>query len=130
MSIFEQASREKIRFAMAKGLISTEDLWELKLEDLDNIARGLSKMIRESSQDESFIRKTTASSKNFKILELKFDVVKHIIDVKLEERDKKALAAERAAKRAQLLELIGKKEVTALEGKSIEELKRELAELD
>jgi len=125
-NIFEQASRLKIRFATGRGTISTEDLWDLKLEDLDTIAKSLYKSVKEGGE-ESFIKKRTTVNEK---LELGFELVKHVIDAKLEEADKKKLAKERAEKRAQLIELIGKKEITALEGKSIEELKAELAGLD
>lgn len=46
MSIFEQASREKVRFQTQVGQVSVEDLWELPLSskankpNLDDIAKG------------------------------------------------------------------------------------------
>lgn len=126
MNLFEKATREKFRFLTGKGNISTEDLWDLKLEDLDRIAKGLNREIK-AGDEESFIHKRTTANT---LLSDKFEIVKHVISVKLEEADKKLLAKERAAKRAQLIELIGKKEITALEGKSIEDLKTELASLD
>ena len=126
MNLFEKSSKEKFRFLTAKGVISTEDLWDLKLEDLDKIAKSLNKEIK-AGDEESFIHKRTSANT---LLTDKFEVVKHVISVRLEEADKRLLAKERAAKRAQLIELIGKKEITALEGKSIEDLKTELASLD
>lgn len=130
MNIFEQASKEKLRFTMTKGSISTEDLWDLKLEDLDIIAQTLNKQIRDSRENESFIRSTSTKSKALVAWELAFEIVKRVIEVKLEEKERKALAAEKAAKRAQLIELIGKKELTALESQSVDDLKKQLAELD
>lgn len=128
MNIFEAASRKKLRFSGlgTKGTMSTEDLWELKLEDLDTLARSYNRAIKDLDE-ESFI--TKRSTVNIE-LTLRFEIVKHIITVKLEEAEKKKLAKERAEKRAQLIELIGKKELTALESKSIEELRGELAQLD
>lgn len=130
MSIFELASREKIRFNVSKGVITTEDLWELNLESLDTIAKGLNREIRDSREDESFINARSTRTKAFATAELKFEVVKRVIEVKLEEKEKKAIALEKSQKRAQLIELIGKKELTALEGQSVEDLKKALAELD
>lgn len=128
MNIFEAASRRKLKFSGAgiSGVISTEDLWDLKLETLDTIARAYNKSIKDLDE-ESFITKKSTSNVE---LNLKFEIVKHVIDVKLEEQEKKKLAKQRAEKRAQLIELIGKKELSALEGKSIEDLKLELAGLD
>jgi len=126
MNLFAEASREKYRFGTAKGLVNTEDLWELKLEDLDKIAKDLSRQIK-AGEEESFIKKRTTANT---LVNNKFELVKEIINVRLEEAERKLLAKERAAKRAQLIELIGKKEISALEGKSIEELKAELAGMD
>jgi len=129
MSIFEKASKAKLRFAVTQGVLNTEDLWGLKLEDLDKMAVALRKQVKES-EEESFIKTTSSKSVIVEETELKFEIVKHIIGVKLAEKDARALAAEKRAKRAQLIELIGKKELTKLESRSIEELKKELSELD
>jgi len=129
MSIFEKASKAKLRFAVTQGVLNTEDLWGLKLEDLDKMAVALRKQVKES-EEESFIKTTSSKSVIVEETELKFEIVKHIIGVKLAEKDARALAAEKRAKRAQLIELIGKKELTKLESRSIEDLKKELSELD
>ena len=129
MSIFEQASKAKLRFLITKGVVTTEDLWDLKLEDLDKMAISLRKQVKEC-EEESFIKTTNSKSIVTKETELKFEIVKHIIDVKLAEKESRVLAAEKRAKRAQLIELIGKKELTKLEARSIEDLKKELSELD
>lgn len=126
MNIFEQASREKTRFVVAKGNLSTEDLWDLSLESLDTIARGLNKQLKDLDEESFIAKKSTASTK----LNLQFEIAKHIINVKLAEADRKKLLKDRAEKRAQLKELIEKKIRNAQEEKSIEELEKELAELD
>lgn len=127
MNLFEQASRDRWRFTgSTNGVMNVEDLWILKLEDLNKIAQRLNKEIKDSGE-ESFITKRTTVNKT---LEGKFELVKHIIGVKLEEKEKKALAIERAEKRAKLIALIGEKEHTELSNKSIEDLKKELASLD
>ncbi len=123
--IFEKASREQLRYKVSNGTITTEDLWDVSLEFLDKLAKSLNKEIKEA-EEESFIKaKTTAN----KTLDLKFEVVKHIITIKLEEQEAKKARAEKAAKKAQLLELIGRKEVASLENKTIDELKAELEAL-
>lgn len=121
-NLFEQASRAQLRFTLPKGVITTEDLWSLRLEDLDTLAKKLNKEIKDSNE-ESFI--TTRSTANKK-LELAFEIVKHVINVRLAENEKRAKSAENAAKRAKLLELIAEKEDENTKGKSIEELKAEL----
>lgn len=123
--MFEKGIRQKLRFKLANGIISIEDLYDLKLEDLDRLAISLNKEIKESS-GESFIKAKTSTNET---LELKFEIVKHVIDVKLLEKENKAKALEKQQKREQIEELIGRKELSALESKSLEELRKELAEL-
>ena len=126
MNLFQEASRKKYRFGGTKGTVNTEDLWELKLEDLNTIAKDLNRQIKAGDEENFISKRSTANTE----LSNKFELVKEVIAIRLEELEKKALAKERAAKRQQLIELIGKKEINALEGKTIEELKAELAELD
>ena len=123
MELFATATRNKVRFASVKGLLSTEDLWTLTLEQLDVIAKDLNKELKET--EVSFI----SSTKTNEILQLKFDVVKFIIDVKLAEKEEKKLKAEKLAKKNQLLELINNKENEKLQSLSLDELKKQLEQL-
>ena len=123
--MFEKASRLKLRFKTSVGLITVEDLWDLSLQQLDSLAKSLNKQVKEDAE-ESFI---TVKSKANTVLELSFEIVKHVIKVKLEEAEAKKNAAEKKAKKAQLMELISQKQNEALSAKSIEELKAELESL-
>lgn len=98
--MFEKASRMKLRFNTQRGVLSVEDLWDLPLIQLDNIAIALNKKLQES-KTESFIKTRTKDTTE---LELKFNIAKHIIDVKLQDAE--------------------------LEGKSLEELAKELEALN
>jgi len=132
-SMFEQASRFKLRFDTTRGSLSTEDLWDLPLTsttgtrvNLDAIAVDLSKQMRDTAEVVSFV--TPAATDAAKTaLQLKFDLVKYVIGVKIAERDKKQAAADRREKKQRILELIAKKEDETLGTKSVEEL-RALAE--
>lgn len=121
MNIFEKATRIRLRFETSRGTLNTEDLWKLILTELDKLAIALNKQLKEASE-ESFIKTKT---NNTVLLELRFDIVKHIIDTLLAENEEK-----KKAKRDQLLDLIAKKENQELEGKSLEELKSELSKLE
>lgn len=129
--IFEQATRLKLRYETHRGVLSVEDLWDLDLISstkkvtLDSLAVTLYKEIK-SSDEVSFV---SDNSKKNDILQLKFDVVKHILDIKLEEKNQAKIAAERAQKKRKLLELISEKENEAFSNQSIEELRKQLAEL-
>ncbi len=126
MNNFEKATRLRLRFETSRGNLNVEDLWRLPLAELDKLAIALNKQLKESSE-ESFIK---AKSKDNKLLELRFDIVKHIIETLLSEDEERKKAADKRAKREQLLELIAKKKNQELEGKSLEELEAELTKLE
>jgi len=131
MSIFEKATRQKLRFETQQGTLSVEDLWGLPLTsqtnkaNLDQIARELFQKLK-SGQDVSFVdtaKKTDATT------QLKFDVVKYIIDVRLAENEAKNQASAKAEQRERLQEIISRKQDRALEGASLEDLQAQLAAL-
>ena len=122
--MFERASRLRLRFETPRGLLSVEDLWLLPLEskisnpNLDDIARFYFRQL-ESKENVSFVRK---EDKTDETTQLQFDVVKYVIDVRLEEADKAKKEADTAARKQKLLAIIADKEDEGLKGKSIEEL--------
>jgi hypothetical protein len=126
VNIFEAATRQKLRFTTNRGQISVEDLWDLSLEELDNVAKSANKQVKESSE-ESFIQKQSTADKK---LSLRLDVVVSIINTKLEEQEKRKAAADRKVKRDQIMELISQKETTALGNKSLAALRAELDKLE
>lgn len=118
--MFDQATRLKLRFESTKGLLSVEQVWDLNLNSLNELAKSLSRQVKAAGDDEeNFIgAKSTVDSQ----LQLRFDIVKHIIAVKLKERDDSATAAERKANNQVILDLIQRKKQQELENKSVEEL--------
>ena len=132
MSIFQQASRAKLRFATQLGQLSTEDLWELPLTSakgvsLKSIATDLQKQITAQPMKELDFFELSEATDN--TLQLRFDIVKHIVTTRVaESRDKSAEAA-KETKRAQLQALINEKLQDELKGKSVAELQAELDSL-
>lgn len=126
MSDFIKASRIKLRFATNKGELSVEDLWDLSLESLDQIAVNVDKQI-ETSGTKSFIGKR--NTKNAE-LELALEILKYVIEVKLQEKEAKAKRAERNAQLAQLKELANAKAGEELQGKSREEILQMIADME
>lgn len=124
--MFEQASRMKLRFATAKGELTTEDLWALPLTsqtgklNLDDIARGLFAELKDSKEI-SFV---TPAVSNDKVTQLKFDIVKHVIGIRIKERDEAAAAAKNAERKQQILQIIAAKENEALSATSLDELRK------
>lgn len=122
--MFQKASREKLRFDTGKGQLSVEDLWDLPListtgrPNLDSIAQELNKQLK-TSDTVSFVN---PSKKTNNTVQLKFDIVKHIIDVRLAENNARLQATEKAERKEKLRKLINAKEEEDLQGKTREEL--------
>lgn len=120
-NLFEQAVRQKLRFESSAGLLSVEDLWSLPLEsankpNLDAIAVELNRQLK--GTDESFV----STGKKNKVLDLKFEIVKYIIEVRVAENNAILEESARLAKRTKLAELIARKQDQSLENMSLEEL--------
>lgn len=124
MSIFERATRNKIRFVSNKGLLSTEDLFDLSLTSLDNIAKSVNKQIKVESEESFIEQKSRASSE----LELQLDILKFIIADKLATQEANRKRAETNAKKSQIEEIILRKKSKELEDLPVEELEKMLAE--
>lgn len=128
--LFAKATRDKVKFVTVKGEISIEDLWDLPLTsekgfDLDSIARKIAKELKDSTE-ESFVKPSTKGSS---LLELKLEVLKHIIKVKMEENEARKNLAEKKAKKEKLMEILAKKEDASLEALTPEEIRKQLEEL-
>ncbi|UPW36055.1 hypothetical protein T751_00110 [Klebsiella phage T751] len=119
--MFDKATRLKLRFSSAKGDLSVEQVWDLGLTSLNEMAKGLSRELKAATiDDEDFIGNNT--SVDTQLLQLRFDIVKSIINTKLKERDDSLSAAEKREHNQAILELIKKKQQEELAGKSVEEL--------
>lgn len=129
--MFEKASRMKLRFATNRGELTVEDLWLLPLTsdtgklNLDAIACDLHKQLRNDA-DVSFVN---PEKKSDAVIQLKFDIVKHVIEVLLEESKAKAVQADMKQRRDKLLRILADKEDEALLSKTPEQLREELAKL-
>lgn len=128
--MFQQAARLKLRFPTTRGSISTEDLWDLpltsiKAPNLDNIAIALNKELIESN-NESFVVNTIKTSVE---TQLRFDIVKHVIGVRIQENLEKSLTREKADKKKEILALIAEKQKDALGDQSIAALTAMLKDL-
>lgn len=133
MNLFEIAAREAFRFQSSKGLITTEQLWDLPLQsksgfDLDSVAKGINAQIK-TMAEESFVP-TVRTNPLRAVLEQQLEIIKHIIGVKHAEAEAKVQAASRKAEREKLLAMLEKKQDAALEGMSVEDIKARLAALD
>ena len=117
--MYKEALQKKLRFKTNKGMISTEDLFDLSLQNLNTLAIMLDKKISEAPK-KSFIEELPAEENDD---ELRFSIVKDIINIKLKAGKDSIDKAQVKARNKRIAELIAKKEDEALENKSIEELR-------
>ena len=131
MSIFEKATRQRLRFKTKKGLVSVEDLWSLPLSSttgndcLDSLAVEISKRLRNTEMI-SFVNASTPKSIEDT---LRLDILKHIIGVRLEEAAANKKQRENKARREQLLNIKAQREMSAMMEMSREDLEAEIAKL-
>lgn len=122
--MFQKATRKKIRFESPQGLLSVEDLWDLPLTatrgaNLDDIAKGLFRQVKEA-EIVSFVNKTNPDDTT----QLKFDLVKHIIEVRLADAQLAADAKANKEKKQNILAIIAQKENEHLAGSSLDDLRK------
>lgn len=122
--MFIKASREKMRFSY-KGILMVEDLWDLPVTELDKIYKNLNAKAKESAEESLLSESTEDETLNTQI-----EIIKYIVSVKLEERDKAKKAKERKEQKEKIMSIIASKQDEALQGKSIDELTKLLDELD
>lgn len=124
-NLFESATRSKMRFPF-KGMISVEDLWDLSLTNLDSVFKSLNAEVKKF-EEESLLH---TKSKEDEEISNKIEIVKYIVNVKLNEKKKRENDIKNAETRQKLLEIKAKRQNVALENMSDEELDKALAELE
>ena len=122
MENFKLASQQKLRFQTKKGLLSTEQLWDLSLEEMDALAVSL-EAEHEQSGKKSFLVKKSVKDKTAK---LRLDVVLDILTTKVEEEQARTEAKEIKEHNNKIIALIEEKKDESLKGKSIRQLQEML----
>lgn len=129
--LFLTATREAWRFPSVKGQLSVEQLWQLPLInnrdkfDLDGVAKLVNADVKQQSE-ESFVTPTKTDNTP----RLKLDLVRYIIQVKLDERTATANALAKAEERKKIMDILDRKTDAALEATSVEDLKARLKQLE
>ena len=124
-NLFEIATRNRYRFNY-KGVMTVEDLWSLRVEDLDAIFKMLNRQ-KKTSDEDSLLATKSAEDQD---LANKIDIVRYIVSVKLAEAAERVSAAEKKAQRDKIMEIVAKKKDKALEDMGIEDLMKKLEELN
>lgn len=124
-NLFEIATRNRYRFNY-KGVMTVEDLWSLRVEDLDAIFKMLNRQ-KKTADEDSLLATKSAKDQD---LANKIDIVRYIVSVKLAEAAERVSAAEKKAQRDKIMEIVAKKKDKALEDMGIEDLMKKLEELN
>lgn len=127
-NIFELAARGKIRFASKRfASLSVEDLFDLSLPELDEIAKGINRSIN-SEKEESFLSQNKNAVR--KDLELRLEIVKYVISVLENERAVREANKRKANERQKLINALAAAEEREFQQKTPEQLRAELAAMD
>ena len=111
--------RAAIRFEY-RGIITVEDLWDLSLNELDELFRSINGELKVQGGDGLIKDNTmTAHTKN---LQLQADLVRFVFEDKTADANAAKAAAVLKEKKKRILEIIAKKQDDALADKSIGEL--------
>ena len=122
--LFVTATKNHYRYPY-KGLISTEDLWDLSPQALDGIFKTINAQLKKTGE-ESLLK---TECKGVVMMKNMIEIIKYILDDKLEEQAQREREAANAAKRQRIMEVIASKEDEALRDMPVEDLTKMLDEL-
>ena len=123
-NLFELAARCKYRFPY-RGQITIEDLWDLRLTDLDSVFKTLNAEVKKASEESLLEPKTKEDEE----LTDKIAIIRHIVSVKLEEQKIRENEKANREKKQKLLAIKARREEAALENISDEQLNKMINEL-
>lgn len=120
--MYKEASKQKLRFSTAKGTLTAEQLWDLSLTDLDELAVALETEHKESGKKSFLVTKSVKD----KTAKLRFDIVLDVLSTKVEESEAAKTAKDNKEHNQKILGLIADKQDESLKGKSIKDLEKML----
>lgn len=123
-NIFEYATRHALRFPY-KGSQSVEDLWVMPVTELDKVYKTLNKQVKQSEEESLLSTKSSIDTE----LEVQIAIVKHIVSVKLAEKEAVEKASAKKAQKQKIMSIIATKQDEALQNSSIDDLKKMLDKL-
>ena len=122
-NIYKFAAEHALRYPY-KGSITTEDLFNLTVRQLDEIHIALKRQVRKNN-DESLLAATDKTDEDIE-LEVKIAIVKDIFNSKQEQAKLRRDALEKQKYNQKIAGIIAEKEDAALRNKSVDELKEML----
>lgn len=122
--IYKQALMTGLRFQTTKGVLSTEDLMSLSINQLDAVYSQLS-----DEKDKRPRRSLLATKDATDSLDLQIAIVTDIVETKLTEQQAKQDAKNKASQRQTILAVLASKQQSDLESKTPAELQAMLEAL-
>ena len=123
MDILEKAIRLKLRFNF-KGMLTVEDLWDLKLNELDMIYRELNQQ-KKLQESESLLTNNLIND----IVNLQIEIIKYVVEQKQAEQLAEQTKIEKQQQKQKILEILSRKQEDDLQNKSTEDLLKMLENL-
>lgn len=125
---FITATRNKIRYTSVRGELSTEQLWDVPLRskdgfDLNAVAKAANATLK-ALTEESFV--ATERTPTVVTAELRLEIVKYVIQVRLDEEEAAKTRAENKIERDKLLAILAEKQAGKLSELSERELQKRI----
>ena len=114
---FEKASRMGLTVQTSYGMADMTALWDCELDELNRVAVRLHKEIEEAGSM-NFLNKSSVPTKT----KLSFEIVKYMIETRLEEVDNRKTAATKKIMREKIALAIDAKKDADLSSMSVEDL--------
>jgi hypothetical protein len=131
-NLFEYATRNKLRFASKRGEITVEQLWDVPLRsndefNLNEVAKVANKAWKDATE-ESFVE-TKRTEKHVR-LQATLDVVKAVIQYKMDAEEAAAKRAAAKVEREQLYKVLAEKQEGKLSSLTEKQIRDRIEKLD
>lgn len=127
-TLFQMAAQFKFRYPY-KGMITTEDLYDLTPTQLDVVYKNLNKELKTIDGDSLIASRAADEGVAANELKNKIEIVKCIFNEKQAAADLARTAAENAEKKRHILDILAQKQDDSLKNMSEDDLRKMLSEL-
>ena len=115
--MYKRALKRGLRIRTPVGNVAVEDLFNLSLKQLDQVAMGLRRQIKGSEEETLFDKKDSMTDEK-----LAYDIVVDVFKTKQADEDAATKRQATLQRNARIRELMARKQDEALAEKSVEEL--------
>lgn len=127
-NIYKKALQDNLRFETPKGILTTEQLFSLGMEDLDIACRKAAAVVKKEQTVDDSLAFLEGKDNSDSLAVLRFEILKDVYLTKKEDRERVILDEDKKKQRALIASIIAKKRNEKLESMTIEELESLLNE--